>query len=306
MPNSDQLQRFIFEHSDIRGEILTLENSYQNVLSNGNYPLAIQRLIGQFLAAAGLLSATLKFDGVITLQAQGDGPLSLIMADCTRHHNLRAIAKFETEECYEENNNETDHWQNDALLSDLLGKGTLTLTIDPSKGERYQGIVPIESPSLAQCLEDYFLRSEQLPTRIWLAAEPTPECSKAAGLLLQALPNQLESTPEENQQLWEHTTQLAETITAEEQLSLSHEQQLYRLFHQDELRLFEPNPVQFLCSCSESRFAKALVSIGHEELNDILKEQGIISISCEFCHQQYRFDENDIENLFGESPPTLH
>lgn len=302
MPNSDQLQRFIFEHSDIRGEILTLEKSYQRVLENGSYPLAIQYLIGQFLAAAGLLSATLKFDGVITLQAQGDGPLSLIMADCTRHHNLRAIAKFDTEHSY----NETDKQQNDFSLADLIGKGTLTLTINPSRGERYQGIVPLESLSLAKCLEDYFLRSEQLPTRIWLAAEPTPKNAKASGLLLQALPSQLESTPEENQQLWEHTTQIAETITSEEQLSLNHEQQLYRLFHQDELRLFEPNPVQFFCSCSEGRFAKALTSMGHEELDDILKEQGIISISCEFCHQQYRFDANDIANLFGENPPTLH
>jgi len=302
MPNSDQLQRFIFEHSDIRGEILTLEKSYQSVLKNGNYPHAIQHVIGEFLAAAGLLSATLKFDGVITLQARGDGPLSLIMADCTRHHNLRAIAKFENGYHY----NETDNHQKDPLLTDLIGKGTLTLTIDPSKGERYQGIIPLESPSLAECLEDYFLRSEQLPTKIWLAAEPAPENAKAAGFLLQALPSQLESTPEENQQLWEHTTQIAETITAEEQLSLSHEQQLYRLFHQDELRLFEPNPVQFFCSCSESRFAKVLTSMGHEELNDILKEQGIISINCEFCHQQYSFDENDIANLFGESPPTLH
>lgn len=296
MPNSDQLQRFIFEHSDIRGEILTLEKSYQGVLENGHYPQVIQQLIGQFLAAAGLLSATLKFDGVITLQAQGTGPLSLIMADCTRHHNLRAIAKFSTEHSYD----------SEAPLTELIGKGTLTLTVDPSKGERYQGIVPLESPSLEKCLEAYFTQSEQLPTRIWLSADATSETPKAAGLLLQALPSQLKSTPEENQQLWEHTTQLADTITADEQLSLGHEQQLYRLFHQDELRLFEPNPVQFFCSCSEDRFAKALISMGHNELNDILVEQGLISINCEFCGQQYRFDQGDIEKLFRETPPTLH
>lgn len=296
MSSSDQLQRFIFEHSDIRGEILTLEKSYQGVLENGNYPQAIQQLIGQFLAAAGLLSTTLKFDGVITLQAQGTGPLSLIMADCTRHHNLRAIAKFSTEHSYDK----------ETPLTDLIGKGTLTLTIDPSKGVRYQGIVPLESPCLAKCLELYFTQSEQLPTRIWLSSEVTATTSKAAGLLLQALPSQLESTPEENQRLWEHTTQLADTITAEEQLSLDHEQQLYRLFHQDELRLFDPDSVQFFCSCSADRFAKVLISMGHDELNDILEEQGLISINCEFCRQQYRFDENDIEKLFGETPPTLH
>ncbi|MBL4567834.1 MAG: Hsp33 family molecular chaperone HslO [Porticoccus sp.] len=296
MSTSDQLQRFIFERSDIRGEILTLEKSYQDVLANGSYPEAIQQLIGQFLAAAGLLSATLKFEGVITLQAQGTGPLSLIMSDCTRHHNLRAIAKFDPKLSYE----------NNTPLTELIGKGTLTLTIDPSQGERYQGIVPLESTSLAECLEDYFARSEQLMTRIWLSAETQSNSPKAAGLLLQALPHQLESTPEENQRLWEHTTQLADTITAEEQLSLNHEEQLFRLFHQDELRLFEPSPVQFFCSCSEERFSKTLVSMGQKEVLDILKENGLILIKCEFCHQQYRFDQKKISKLFGENPPTLH
>ena len=296
MSTSDQLQRFIFERSDIRGEILTLEKSYQDVLANGSYPEAIQQLIGQFLAAAGLLSATLKFEGVITLQAQGTGPLSLIMSDCTRHHNLRAIAKFDPKLSYE----------NNTPLTELIGKGTLTLTIDPSQGERYQGVVPLESASLAECLEDYFARSEQLMTRIWLSAEIQSDSPKAAGLLLQALPHQLESTPEENQRLWEHTTQLADTITAEEQLSLNHEEQLFRLFHQDELRLFEPSPVQFFCSCSEERFSKTLVSMGQKEVLDILKENGLILIKCEFCHQQYRFDQKKISKLFGENPPTLH
>lgn len=296
MPYTDQLQRFIFERSDIRGEILTLEKSYQDVLKNGRYPEAIQQLIGEFLAAVGLLSATLKFDGVITLQARGSGPLSLIMADCTRHHNLRAIAKFDAEHQYETK----------AALTELIGEGTLALTIDPSKGERYQGIVPLEAPTLAKCLEEYFARSEQLPTRIWLSADSQCPSPRAAGLLLQALPRQLEANQEENQRLWEHTSQLAETITAEEQLFLGHEEQLYRLFHQDELRLFTPSPVQFFCSCSEGRFAKALQSMGQKEVQEILDESGLISIDCEFCHQKYRFDSNDIAELFGENPPTLH
>ena len=301
MSHTDQLQRFIFEHSDIRGEILTLEKSYQDVLTNADYPEPIQQLLGQFLAAAGLLSATLKFDGVIALQAQGSGPLSLIMADCTRHHNLRAIAQFDPDQLYD----------NNVSLTDLIGEGTLTLTIDPSQGERYQGVVPLESDSLATCLEDYFAQSEQLATRIWLSADIQNGSiqggmPRAAGLLLQALPNQLELSPEENQRLWDHVTQLADTISPEEQLTLSHEEQLYRLFHQDELRLFEPNPVQFFCSCSEGRFTKVLLSLGHEELDGILEEQGIISINCQFCHQQYRFNKKDIAELFDENPPMLH
>ncbi|MFT7300895.1 MAG: molecular chaperone Hsp33 [Porticoccus sp.] len=296
MSHIDQLQRFIFEHSDIRGEILTLEKSYQDVLANSAYPETIQHLLGLFLAAAGLLSATLKFDGVITLQAQGPGPLSLIMADCTHHHNLRAIAQFDPDQVFDSS----------ASLTDFIGEGTLTLTIDPSQGELYQGIVPLESVSLAACLEDYFARSEQLATRIWLSADANGPSPRAAGLLLQALPRQLESCPEKNQQLWDHATQLADTIKEHEQLTLSHKEQLFRLFHQNELRLFESNHVQFFCSCSEGRFAEVLHSLGHEELDSILEEQGIISINCQFCHQQYRFNNKDIAELFNESPPILH
>ncbi|WP_461519630.1 Hsp33 family molecular chaperone HslO [Porticoccus sp.] len=296
MSHADQLQRFIFEHSDIRGEILTLEESFQQVLSNAKYPAPIQALLGQFMAAAGLLSATLKFDGVLTLQAQGTGPLSTIMADCTRHHHLRAIAHFDEDFNYAPGQH----------LQELIGTGTLSLTINPNRGERYQGIVPLESDTLAGCLENYFAQSEQLATRIWLSAAPEMDSPRAAGLLLQALPNQKEADPEANQQLWEHATQLAATITPEEQLLLEHEQQLYRLFHQDELRIFEANPVQFSCSCSEDRISSALVSLGQKELQGILDEQGSIDIHCEFCHQHYAFHQGDIDDLFDESPPVLH
>ncbi|WP_461481924.1 Hsp33 family molecular chaperone HslO [Porticoccus sp.] len=296
MSHADQLQRFVFEHSDIRGEILTLESSFQQVLSNARYPEPVQELLGQFMAAAGLLSATLKFEGVLTLQAQGNGPVTTIMADCTRHHHLRAIAHFD----------DSFHYAQGQPLRELLPSGTLSLTINPSKGERYQGIVPLESETLAGCLEDYFAQSEQLATRIWLSAAPATTPPRAGGLLLQALPHQKEADPEVNRQLWQHVTQLAATITPEEQLLLEHEQQLYRLFHQDELRLFEANPVQFACSCSEGRIANALISLGREELQSILDEQGSIDIDCQFCHQHYSFQQGDIDRLFDESPPVLH
>ena len=296
MSHADQLQRFIFEHSDIRGEILTLEDSFQQVISHASYPEPIEALLGEFMAAVGLLSATLKFDGVLTLQAQGTGPLSTIMADCTRHHHLRAIAHFDEEFDYVPGQH----------LQELIGTGTLSLTINPNKGERYQGIVPLESETLAGCLENYFAQSEQLATCIWLSAAPKMDPPRAGGLLLQALPNQKEADPEANQQLWEHVTQLAATITSDEQLLLEHEQQLYRLFHQDELRIFEATPVQFACSCSEDRISSALISLGHEELQSILDEQGLIDIHCEFCHQHYTFHQGDIDHLFDESPPMLH
>ncbi|WP_438951264.1 Hsp33 family molecular chaperone HslO [Porticoccus sp.] len=296
MPDRDKLQRFIFDQSDIRGEILTLEKSYGEVIARGNYPQAIKRLLGEFMAATGLLGATLKFDGVLTLQAQGDGPLSMIMADCTRHHNLRAIARFDP----------SYNFNTDESLAQLVGKGTLSLTIDPSNGERYQGIVLLEPENLASCLEDYFTRSEQIRTRIWLAADTGPDSPKAAGLLLQALPRQLETSAEENLRLWEHATQLANTITPEEQLILDHEEQLHRLFHQDQLRLFEAKPVQFSCSCSKERITQALFSLGEKELSSILDEAGLVAIDCQFCDQHYRFTRQDIQQLFDESPPVLH
>lgn len=292
MTDDDQLQRFIFEHSDIRSEIITLQDSYKAVLDNGSYPPPIQRLLGEMLAAAGLLSATLKFDGIITLQARGDGPVSLIMADCTRHHNLRGIAQYDENLGFPEN----------ASFRELIGQGNLTLTIDPQKGERYQGIVSLEFDTLAQCLEDYFLRSEQLPTRLWLSADT----QRAGGLFLQSLPRQLEASKESNQQLWEHVSQLAATLSAEEQLILSHQEQLYRLFHEDELRLFEPSNIQFSCSCSKDRTARALKSLGSKELDNILAENGVIAIDCQFCHQQYRFTKEDINSIFNEEPPVTH
>jgi molecular chaperone Hsp33 len=296
MPDRDKLQGFIFDQFDIRGEILTLEQSYGEAIARGNYPQLIKHLLGEFMAAAGMLSATLKFDGVLTLQAQGPGPLSMIMADCTRHHNLRAIASFDR--AYDFNTDEP--------LAALVGMGTLSLTIDPSNGERYQGIVPLESENLANCLEDYFTRSEQLRTRIWLAADTELDSPRAAGLLLQALPRQLETSAEKNLQMWEHTTQLANTITAEEQLTLDHEQQLHRLFHQEPLRLFEAKPVQFNCSCSKERISQALLSLGEKELNSILDEAGLVAIDCHFCGQHYTFTRDDIQRLFDESPPVLH
>lgn len=294
MSTRDQLQRFIFDGSDIRGEVITLNDSFQTVVSKGDYGPVVQQLLGEFMAAAGLLSATLKFDGILTLQARGDGPLGLIMADCTRQQNLRAIAELNDGISNDDIADKTD-------LRELIGHGHLVITIDPAKGERYQGIVPLDQPTLSGCLETYFKQSEQLPTRIWLCANETT----AAGLMLQALPEQ-EASQEENSLKWEHLTQLADTLKPEEQLTLSANDQLYRLFHQDEVRLFEATEMQFFCSCSRQRTEQMIRSIAREELNDILEERGTIEVHCHFCNELYRFNRADIDKLFGEQPPTLH
>jgi len=299
-PDNDLLQRFLFEQSDVRGEIVSLQDSYQAVLanhkkSNQHLPTAINTLLGEFLSAAALLSATLKFDGIITLQAKPKtaGPLEVIMADCTRHNNLRAVAR------YDESKAPTDEQGCD--FRTLLDGGYLAITIDPAKGERYQSVIAIEHDSLSECLNTYFQQSEQLPTRIWLAADG----NRASGLLLQALPVQLQSL-EQRSELWQHLSLLADTLKADEQVALSHEEQLHRLFHQEALQLFTPTALQFSCSCSRTRTANMLVSLGKEEVHAILEEQSSIDIGCEFCHYVYQFNAEQAAQLFIDTPPTLH
>lgn len=292
MTHYDQLHRFLFDHHDIRGEIVSLEQAYQDVLKQRAYPVPIRHLLGEFLAAASLLSSLLKFDGIMTLQARGDGPLQTIMAECTRNRNLRAIAQFDG------NHEFTD----DITLPQLIGSGHLAITIDPAQGQRYQGLVPLEADTLAGCLEDYFRLSEQLPTRFWLSADD----QRSAGLLLQTLPTPQHQSREETLEVWEELTTLAASITTEEQLTLSHETQLHRLFHQYAVRLFEPASLRFQCSCSRERTANTLMSLGEAEVREILAEQGVVELECQYCGEQYRFDARDVTELFQPDTPTLH
>lgn len=285
---SDQLLRFIFDGTDVRGEWVHLEQTYQDALINHHYPPAVRMLVGQFLAAASLLGATLKFEGSITLQARGDnGEIPLIMAEASSDNSVRAIV----------------HGAERAVGSDftrLLGsKATLTITIDPTGGQRYQGIVPLEGENLARCLEDYFHRSEQLPTRIWLVADNR----RVAGLFLQELPSRLDF--EQRSQQWQHLSMLAETISAHEMLHLSGDEVLHRLFHQEQLRLLRRDDLRFRCSCSRERTQSMLRSLGRGELEAILREEGSIEVNCEFCNQLYRFGNEDIADLFVPASPVI-
>lgn len=286
----DRLQRFIFDETDVRGEIVQLNQSYLQVLKNGSYPETIENLIGELLAATSLLSATMKFDGIFTLQARGEGDLSMLVADCTKQKMLRAVAKLQPGASPTTDN-----------LVELLGKGVLSITIDPARGERYQGIVPLEGPKLNQCLEAYFLQSEQLPTRLWLFADGT----SAGGLLLQALPAQLQSTAERNS-YFDHLAALASTLNSEEFLSIGSSQMLTRLFHQEKVRLYPATEMAFGCSCSKERTSQMLQNLGKKEAMTIVKEQGTIEVQCEFCHQQYFFDEDEVFSIFSNENRTLH
>ncbi|HET8710642.1 MAG TPA: Hsp33 family molecular chaperone HslO [Spongiibacteraceae bacterium] len=287
---SDQLLRFIFDGTDVRGEWVQLERSYLDALANHHYPPAARALIGEFLAAVSLLGATLKIEGTVTLQARSeDGEISLIMAEATSDNHLRAIVQGAERAASTE-------------FKRLLGqRATLAITIDPAQGQRYQGIVPLEGDHLARCLEAYFEQSEQLPTRVWLVADER----RAAGLFLQELPSRLDA--ELRAQQWQHLAALAETVSAQELLQLSGDEVLYRLFHQEQIRLLRRDALQFRCSCSRERTESLLRSLGRTELDDILREQGAIEVNCEFCNQLYRFDAADVEGLFEPvAPSTRH
>lgn len=286
MSQFDHTQRFLFEDFDIRGEWAGLDQTYTDVLAQHPYPEPVAKLLGEFLAAAALLIGTLKFEGLLTLQARSEGPISLLMAECSSQHELRGIARYEST---------ASEVGVEASLQQLMPQGHLTITLDPTEGQRYQGIVALEGENLAACLTQYFADSEQLNTQFWLAANQ----QQAAGLLLQQLPAQRITSPEERAAQWEHVTLLGQTLTPEELLQLPPESLLHRLYHQEQIRLFPAQSVCFQCSCSRERSAKALSSLGSEDAHSLLHEQGgRIRIDCQFCNNSYAFDAADVAQLF--------
>lgn len=287
---SDTLQRFLFEELHIRGELVQLDAAWHAVLERHDYPPAVREPLGQLMAAGALLSATLKFTGSIILQVQSDGPISLMVVECTSGRTVRGIA----------------HWDGEVPDGDLparFGSGRLAITIDPGRGkERYQGIVPLEGTSLADAIDGYLERSEQLPTRMWLAADG----GNVGGLLVQVLPHEAREAD-----AWDRVTALGATVTPEELMRLPHSELIRRLFHEEDVRVFEAEPVSFRCSCSRERVGNALRGIGHDEVTDIIRERGNVEVRCEFCNRQYLFDAVDAEGLFtdrpaGEASPTRH
>lgn len=285
MASRDQFQRFIFEDSQVRGAWVQLGGSYREIGSKAPYPDSVRSLLGEALVASVLMSSTLKFEGTLSLQAQGEGPLNTLMAECSHDRHIRGLARFDEQAISEDS------------FHDLLGEGSrMAITIAPDKGNRYQGVVPREHDSLAACLEDYFDRSEQIPTSLFLFADE----QNAAGLLLQRLPG----ATEQDDDLWNRVNHLATTVEASELLELDSQTLLHRLFHEETVRLFDSEPVEFRCTCSQERTLGALESIGKEECYSILEEQGTIEMDCQFCHSHYRFDRNDIDHLF--TGHTLH
>lgn len=276
----DNLYRYLFEGVSVRGELVQLGETYQQIISSKAYPVPVQKLLGELLVATSLLTATLKFEGSITVQLQGDGPVKLAVINGDHDQKIRGVARWEGEVPAEGN------------IHDLMGKGHLVITITPTQGERYQGVVGLTGDSLAHCLEGYFENSEQLKTRIWLRTGEFANQAMAAGMLLQILPDGTGTTDD-----FDHLEQLTDTVKDEELFGLEAQDVLFRLYHQEEVKLFDPQPIKFHCGCSRERSASAICSIDRAEIEHILAEKGKVSLHCDYCGTSYDFDSIDMAAL---------
>ena len=293
MRETDTLHRFMLEEAGVSGEWVHLDASWQALLARHDYPPVVRDLLGQAYAAVALVAATLKFDGSLILQVTGSGPVHMIVAQADGRGRLRGLARFR----------ETP--PEDAGLLDCLGSDArLMLTLDPGDGgERYQGVVELEGGSLAEALDVYFERSEQLPTRLWLAAGG----ESAAGMLLQGVPGDDGGSVTRDSEDWNRATILAETVTTDELLELDAGTLLGRLFHEERVRLFDGSAVSFHCPCSRERVAETLRGLGRDEVRSIIAEQGAVEVTCEFCNAHYHFDAVDAERVCApdaSQPPT--
>ncbi len=283
MANPDSLQRFTFDNCHVRGEIVGLSQTLTDIFKRQSYPTAVNNLLGQLLSAAALLSATVKIDGLLTLQVQSNGPLKILLAETSHDGKLRGIARMDEEQELNE--------------GQLLGsEGQLIITIDPTEGRRYQGIVSLEGDDLAKSLEGYFRQSEQLATRIWLSCEG----EVAAGFLLQELPalGEVQEAMEVDEDAWTRLTCVTDTIRDDELLHLDNQQLLHRLYHEETVRVFDDEALKFSCSCSKERLSRALDQMGFDQCQEIIDEQKKIRADCQFCGQHYSFDQSDINGLF--------
>jgi molecular chaperone Hsp33 len=295
MAQGDTLRRFVFERYPFRGQLVHLGPAWKAMMEHHDYPHEVRDSLGEAVAAAALLSSTLKYQGVLSLQLRGSGPMHLMLVECTDGLALRAVARFREPPPTRD-------------LRVLSGDGTLAVTIESEgSANRYQGIVPLTGAAMSDCLRSYFEQSEQLPTRLWLRAD----AESASGLLLQRLPvtarpaGVTESgaggvTEEEIEDAWLRVQLVAATVTPEELAGLGDRDLLRRLFAEDDVRMFESAPVFFRCRCSRERVENMLRSLGRDEIAGLLEERGNVEVHCEFCSRTYRFDAVDVGAMFKD------
>jgi molecular chaperone Hsp33 len=284
----DHVRRFLFEQHPIRGHWVHLARTWQALRAHQDYPAPVRDLLGEATSAAALLASTLKFEGLLTFQLQGDGAVKLLVAQCSDDFRLRAVARFDA----------------DAVSPDfrsLVGDGNVTVTVESREpGTRYQGIVALSGDSLSASLEGYFASSEQLPTVVRLAAD----AERAAGILVQrvAAEGGRVAPPAgagDTEEVWRRSAAAVRGLDRDWLLGLAPQDLLQRALGVEDLRLFEGAAVRFECRCSETRVEGILRSLGLAEVRSVLAEQGAVTVTCEFCQRPYRFDAVDVERLFA-------
>jgi molecular chaperone Hsp33 len=277
---TDILHRYLFDNLHVRGELVQLTNTYQAIIDGHDYPIGVRQLLGELLAATCLLTATLKINGEIAVQLQGDGPVGYLAVNGNQNQEMRGIAKLK------EPTTETG-------LTNLIGKGNMIITIRPEKGEAYQGIVELEKSTLADCLSHYFDVSEQIPTKIWLFHND--ETQQVGGSLIQLLPDSTDKQKQHDD--FDHLCQLTNTIKPDEVFRLDAQTLLYRLYHQENVRLFAPQKVKYQCRCSKDKCLNAIAHIDPVEMQSILNEQGKINMTCDYCLTSYDFYQEQLAEL---------
>lgn len=279
MKENDTLQRFLFEHANIRGEIAHLSDTYQQILHQHPYPPVVKKLLGEALVSCLLLAGSIKFEGQVSLQFHGDKRLPLMLVQCDHELHIRAYAKYQDEK-------ESINYNNAFL------EGKMVLIIQQNNSpQSYESVVPIRSTSMSDNLTHYFAQSEQVASQVWLAVSD----QSAAGMLLQLMPGQ---DTQQREAFWEYAIMLGQTLSDEELLQLDNPTILHRLYHETELRLYNARPVCFKCRCNLNKMKQVLTVLGEKDVQDLLKEKGHIDIRCDFCNESYVFDSIDVALLF--------
>ena len=285
-PTNDDSYRFLFQNADIRGETVILDNVLKDLLATHEYGPGVQKLLGEFAAATVVISNNLKFDGKVVLQGRGDGPISLIMVECSSDGHIRGIARGALD-------------APEGSLRTHLAEGVLTLTIEPEIGQRYQGIIAIQRDELADVLSDYFAQSEQLATKFWLSTR----AGASAGLMLQQLPKQSVTSEAARLDQWQTLCALADTMTPDELLDTETDRLLFRLFNEWDVKRFKPKRIRFSCNCSRDRSLNAIRLLPDHEITELFEEQQTVTMNCEMCGESYHFTRNDVDQ---SEEPTIH
>lgn len=283
MKNKNLISHFVFENTPIRGNSVHINEAYRLALAHQVLPLVVKKALGQLMAASALLTSTLKMDGALVLQIQSKGQLKLLVVECTSDMTIRATAKWDGE------------IDDNANFLDMIKQGQCAITLDPKEGQPYQGIVPIEGTCIADMLENYMLRSQQLETKLQLSCDG----ESASGLLLQKLPEQ--PSDDMDTDAWNRIGILARTVTDEELNTYPADKLIKHLFNEEDVRLFDSKTIRFQCKCTREGVADMLKMVGKKEVEAILEEQKTIAVNCDYCNKQYLFDSVDATALFTEN-----